>query len=121
MGWLSLLTGKGRAHDPVNLASPAFKANPYPYYARLRAEAPVCRVTLPTRETAWLVTRYDDVVGVLKDERFVKDTANAMTPQQEANQLWFRKMFRSLNRNMLDQDPPHHTRLRALVQKVFTP
>src|SRR5262249_51100248 len=51
----------------------------------------------------------------------VKDTANAMTPQQEANQLWFRKMFRSLNRNMLDQDPPHHTRLRALVQKAFTP
>ena len=43
-----------------DLASPAFKADPYPFYARLRAEAPVCR-TPADRRTAWLVTRYDDV------------------------------------------------------------
>src|SRR5262249_33555228 len=90
MGLFSLLTGKRRAPGhPVNLASPEFKANPYPFYARLRAEAPVYRVTLPTRETAWLITRYDDVALVLKDERFVKNTANALTPEQAANQPWF--------------------------------
>ena len=60
-----------------DLASPAFKANPYPYYARLRAEAPVWRITLPDKQTAWLVTRYDDVAEVLKDERFAKDKVNA--------------------------------------------
>jgi cytochrome P450 PksS len=123
MGLFSLLTGTGRSspHDPVNIASPEFKANPYPFYARLRAEAPVCRMTLPTRETAWLVTRYDDVAAVLKDERFVKDTANALTPAQAARQPWFRKIFKSLKRNMLNQDPPNHTRLRALVNTTFTP
>jgi cytochrome P450 PksS len=107
--------------EPANLASAEFKANPYPFYARLRAEAPVHRVTLPTRETAWLITRYDDVVMVLKDERFVKDTTNALTPEQLAGQRWIRKVFKALKRNMLDLDAPDHPRLRALVQKAFTP
>ena len=46
-----------------DLASPSFKADPYPFYARLRAEAPVYRVTVhvPDRRSAWLVTRYEDV------------------------------------------------------------
>ncbi len=106
---------------PVNLASPAFKANPFPFYADLRARAPVYRILLPTGEIAWLITRYDDVAAALKDERFGKDALLAMTPQQAAARPWFRKMFRSLQRNMLDQDPPDHTRLRALVSKAFTP
>jgi cytochrome P450 PksS len=106
---------------PVNLASREFKANPYPYYARLRAEAPVQRMRIPTGEMAWLVTRYDDVASVLKDERFVKNTANALTLKQLANQRWFRKVFKSLRTNMLNQDAPNHTRLRGLVSKAFTP
>jgi cytochrome P450 len=120
---LSSPTGEFRAShdDPVNIASPEFKANPYPFYARLRAEAPVYRVTLPTNETAWLITRYDDVAMVLRDERFVKDTSNAMTPEQIARQPWARKVFKSLKRNLLNQDPPDHRRLRALVHKAFTP
>jgi cytochrome P450 PksS len=118
---LSARKGPPSPYDAAHIASPEFKANPYPFYARLRAEAPVCRTTLPTREQAWLVTRYDDVAAVLKDERFAKDTANALTPQQAANQPWFRKAFKPLKRNMLDVDPPDHTRLRALVQRAFTP
>jgi cytochrome P450 PksS len=103
------------------MASPQFKANPFPFYARLRAEAPIYRTTLPTRETGWLITRYDDAVAVLKDERFVKDTANALTPAQLARQPWFRRIFKSLQRQMLSTDPPDHTRLRALVSQAFTP
>src|ERR1700730_13186746 len=106
---------------PANIASPEHKADPYPFYARLRAEEPVHRLTLPTKEPAWLITRYDDVVKVLKDDRFAKDKLNAYTPEQLARQPWFRKIFKSLQRNMLDVDPPDHTRLRALVSKAFTP
>src|SRR4051794_38650184 len=76
MGLLSRMTGRGRppVQEPASLASPEFKANPLPFYARLRAEEPVHRRRLAlTGETAWLVTRYDDVAMVLKDERLVKD------------------------------------------------
>lgn len=107
--------------DDVNIASPAFKANPFPYFSKWRDQSPVLRIRLPTREFAWLITRYDDVAMVLKDERFVKDTANAMTRQQEARQPWFRRIFKSLKRNLLNQDAPHHKRLRNLVNKAFTP
>jgi len=105
----------------VDITSPAFKANPYPFYARLRAEAPVHRVTLPDGQSAWLVTRYDDVVAVLKDERFAKDRTNALSKEQLARQPWMPAFFRPLTRNMLDLDAPDHTRLRGLVQKAFTP
>jgi cytochrome P450 PksS len=122
MGLLSILNGKNRGPQAsINLADPQFKADPFPFYARLRAEAPIKRVLLPTGEQAWFVTRYDDVVSVLKDERFVKDTANAFTPEEAARLPWFRRMFKSLKRNMLETDPPDHTRLRALVAKAFTP
>jgi cytochrome P450 PksS len=106
---------------PVNIASPEFKANPYPFYARLRAEAPVYPVTLPDRRTAWLITRYDDVAAALRDERLVKDRLNALTPQQLARQPWMPGFVKPLTRNMLDLDPPDHTRLRGLVYKAFTP
>ena len=49
----------------------ANRANPYPFYARLRAEAPVYRFTLRTlgKRDGWLVSRYADVLSVFKDPR----------------------------------------------------
>jgi len=105
---------------PVNIADPMFKANPFPFYAQLRAEAPVFPVKGPAGQRAWLVTRYDDVLQVLKDERFAKDRRNAMSPEQLKKVAWVPPMFRPLERNMLDLDSPDHTRLRTLVHKAFT-
>jgi cytochrome P450 PksS len=123
MSFFSLLSAKdqGLPGSVVNLASPEFKANPFSFYAALRAEAPIYRTLLPTREPAWLITRYDDAVAVLKDGRFAKDAAKALTPAQLAGQPWFRRRFKSLQRQMLSTDAPDHTRLRALVSQAFTP
>jgi cytochrome P450 PksS len=105
----------------IDLFDPAFKANPYPTYARLRSTAPVHRTVLPDGRGVWLVTRYADALSVLKDERFVKDWRKAMTPEQLAQIPPVPEVMRPLSTNMLDADPPDHTRLRALVSKAFTP
>ena len=107
----------------VDVTNATFKANPFPFYAQLRAEAPVFPVTvpMPTKQRAWLVTRYSDVQDVLKDARFAKNPRNAMSPEQLKKMPWIPPMFKPLEQNMLDLDSPDHTRLRALVHRAFTP
>jgi len=104
-----------------NIVSPQFKAKPFPLLANLRASEPVFRTTLPDKTPVWLLTRYEDVAALLKDERFPKDKRKAMTPDQLRKMPWIPPMFRPLEYNMLDLDPPDHTRLRTLVHKAFTP
>jgi cytochrome P450 PksS len=105
----------------MNIVSPQFKANPFPFLAGLRNSQPVYLTTLPDKTPVWLITRYEDVTALLKDERFVKNRRTAMTSEQLRKMPWVPPMFRPLERNMLDLDPPDHTRLRALVHKAFTP
>ena len=105
----------------VDLLDPAFKANPYPTYAELRSTAPVHRVELPDGLGIWLITRYDDVLAVLKDERLVKDWRKVLTSEQLAQVPPIPPVMEALSRNMLDMDPPDHQRLRSLVSKAFTP
>lgn len=99
------------------LASSHFKANPYPFYARLRAEAPAFRLKWVFGQMVWLVVRYDDAVMVLRDERFANNwIATTSGP--------FRLSLRlagPIARTLLNTDPPDHTRLRTLVHKAFTP
>ncbi|MBZ5597304.1 MAG: cytochrome P450 [Acidobacteriia bacterium] len=99
----------------INIITREFKADPFPFYALMRAEKPVCCVTVPGMGKAWLVTRYDDVAAVLKDSRFAKNPLNA------SEQPWLPAFAKPLQRNMLDLDEPDHARLRTLVHKAFTP
>lgn len=108
-------------YEDIQIASPAFKRDPFPIYAHLRETKPVCAVKLPSGERAWLLTRYDDVAALLKDNRFAKDRANAQTQVQLAKQRRVPGIFAPLMRNMLDRDDPDHARLRKLVQLAFTP
>ena len=105
----------------VNIADATFKANPFPYYAQLRDTEPVKHVQLSRKHDAWLVTRYDDVNALLKDERFVKDRRRAMEPGQRPTRFPQPRFVEPLMYNMLYVDPPDHTRLRGLVHKAFTP
>jgi pimeloyl-[acyl-carrier protein] synthase len=98
------------ALDPLD---PAFLVDPYPVYHRLRAEDPVHRHPLGF----YALTRYDDVVALLRDPRFGKSGYQAL----------FEARFGSapegswLAMSMLFRDPPDHTRLRSLVSQAFTP
>jgi cytochrome P450 len=95
------------------LARPEFKADPYPFYARMREEAPVFRLSIPFLPQFWLLTRYDDIVAMLKDERSSRDLL--------AKLPWFPRFARPLLDNMLGREPPDHGRLRKLVSMAFTP
>jgi cytochrome P450 len=83
-----------------------FREDPYPLYRYLHATAPVQWNELLE---AWTLARYADVVFSLTDSRF-----SAERTVQPADSSW-------VVRSMLVSDPPDHTRLRALVQKAFTP
>lgn len=98
---------------------PVFQADPYPAYARLRAERPVARLT-PRGELFYWLTRYDDVASVLRDPRFSaeKVPSEMFAPGVPES---FRRLGELLTRMMLVRDPPDHTRLRGLVNKAFTP
>jgi hypothetical protein len=97
--------------------APAFVADPYPFYARLRERAPV---RLVPATNSWWITRYADARQVLQDKRFGKGWMGAM-PGGQASQSVEALGGAPLPPSMLFQDPPDHTRLRALVNRAFTP
>jgi cytochrome P450 len=103
--------------EPVayNPFDPAFRANPYPFYDRLRTEAPafVSPVGLV------VITRYDDVAHTLRSNDFSRDIEANGTPRNDA--IAQRRRQRRGAKSILNLDPPDHTRLRRLVSKAFTP
>src|SRR5262245_4940722 len=101
----------------ADLPSTDFRHYTYSLYSSIREAAPACRVRIGRVKFAWLVTLYEDVLAGLKDSRLTKDRHSLPV----AKQPWVPSVLRPLAKNMLDVDPPDHTRLRALVQKAFTP
>ncbi len=97
---------------------PDVHANPYPMYRQLREEDPVH--WSPLLE-AWILTRYDDVLAVLKHPSFSADrrqARNRFVQQMMEQQAQAGPLARSAT--MLTSDPPEHTRLRGLVSSAFT-
>lgn len=104
----------------IDITDARFKADPFPFYRKVREGSGIYRAK-PTRlGEPWLVTRYSDVSALLKDNRLAKNPANALSPEQLAR-MRIPKMFAPLMRNMLSQDDPDHARLKKLVQSAFTP
>ncbi|MEU8265460.1 cytochrome P450 [Micromonospora sp. NPDC048999] len=93
-----------------------FAADPYPTFARLRADRPVCPISSP-RFDSYLITRFDDARAALNDPRLSKDLYG---PGQHYLRI-FGPNSEGLNKNMLNSDPPEHTRLRRIVSQAFAP
>ncbi len=103
-----------------DLLSPEYLADPYSYYRALRESEPIA---WSERLNAWVLTRYAEVVDALRDPRLVSGqrvkvyaemlppaTRDEMRPLLDHVGLWIGNL-----------DPPDHTRLRRLVNVVFTP
>jgi cytochrome P450 len=91
---------------------PEFIADPYPFYRRLREQDPVHRSGLGF----WVLTRYDDVVTLLRDPRFGRDRYQPLLRARFGEEAGG-----GVSGSMLFRDPPAHTRLRGLVNTAFTP
>jgi hypothetical protein len=104
------------------LESPAIMENPYPIYARLRDEAPVC---WSERWQSWIVSRYDDVDVSLREKEVLSNENrqallfNKMAEQEREALAQLRHYY--AQKDVIGSDPPDHTRMRALVTKAFTP
>jgi cytochrome P450 len=102
------------APELVDLGEQSYGQRFHPTLDRLRAERPVCRGVLPDGSLVWLVTRYADVRAALSDPRLSLSKRHAKG--------W--KGFGLppvLDANLLNMDPPDHTRIRRLVSAVFRP
>ncbi|MCB5912123.1 cytochrome P450 family protein [Streptomyces pinistramenti] len=89
--------------------------DPHAAYAALRESGPVHRITAPDGQPAWLVTRYDDVRSALADPRLSLDKRHAAPGSYRGFAL-----PPALDANLLNMEPPDHTRVRRLVVKAFT-
>lgn len=105
--------------DPLNPLTTEFLQDPYPTFKRLQQEAPVF---WSEKSKYWIVSRYADVHGILRDLSYEKQLQrwNQINPLvkmlppvhslQKSRATW-----------MLNMNPPDHTRMRGLVNKAFTP
>ena len=99
---------------------PAFIADPYPIYARMRELGPV--LFYPARDL-YLVTGFADVNAALRDRRLGRAYRQRYTDdefgQAGADPRW--QYFNASEQwSLLNLEPPDHTRLRRLITKVFT-
>jgi len=94
--------------------------DPFPAYAELRAEQPVM---FDERIGYYVVTRYDDIKSVFDDwETFSSENAQAPVRERgpQAKQIMEEGGFTAYS-GLSARRPPEHTRIRAVVQKAFTP
>src|SRR5436190_16294060 len=114
----------GSVELKYDLYSGRFRADAYATFAEMRERDPVlCQPGIDGDTPIWFVTRYDDAVAVLlDDERFVRDPALALSPEElSAMSSGLPSSFAFIDNNMLNKDGDDHRRLRRLVTKAFTP
>ncbi|MEV4740132.1 cytochrome P450 [Streptomyces sp. NPDC049555] len=87
-------------------------ADRHPLYAHLRAQGPVHRVRTPDERDAWLVVGHEEARAALADPRLSCDLRHSPD--------WSGDGGYAIGVNMLQTDPPDHTRLRRLVAREFT-
>jgi len=113
------LTRRKKA-EPVlslyRLLDPEVLADPYPLYHRLRREDPV---HWDPFLHAWVVTRYADVIKVLRDFSAGRTHSPEKLTMMGLESL--NPVAKVMVKQMLFLDPPAHTRIRNLAGVAFTP
>ncbi|CAB5067818.1 unannotated protein [freshwater metagenome] len=103
----------------VNMVSPEVLECPYPYYERVREEAPVHQTPLGF----WAVSRYEDVLSVVRNPEMFSSLAqsNSFVTPPPPEVIEIAKQGYPRVNTLLSNDPPSHTQFRNLVNKAFLP
>lgn len=102
--------------DPL---APDVIVDPYPAFARMRATAPVF-FCAPLN--AWVVSRYDDIVRLLKDtQRFSSRDSIYVSPVPEELAGQLPHGYPWDHPTLINADPPEHQRIRRLANQAFKP
>lgn len=102
----------------MDLSSPDTYADGFPHEAfrELRARDPVSLQKDTAGKPFWAVTRYQDVITVLRTPAIYSTWRGSVLFDDPPPEFLTR-----LRESMLNRDPPDHTRLRRLVNHVFSP
>ncbi|MCX4246985.1 cytochrome P450 [Paraliomyxa miuraensis] len=100
----------------IDTSDPAFLANPYPLFRRLRNEAPV---HWWDRGHMWMLSRHADVEATLKDPRFTVD--NRKWRFHRGNDQLPRELIDQAENGLFQLGSTDHARVRRLVSPSFTP
>lgn len=104
----------GEEFDP---SVPAQAGDPYPWLRRAQEEAPVFFFE---GYGMWVVTRYADVLDVLRDTE-TYSSRRVLDFSKVSPDFYAAFPDGRPDRVLVTLDPPEHTRLRKLAQKGFTP
>jgi cytochrome P450 len=107
-------------HDSIyNPRDRATINDPLAIFRILQDEDP-CHWCAPLK--SWVFTRYDDVREILRDDNISADRLTPYFDSLPATQrMGVSEVIRYLNTWVAFKDPPDHTRIRSLLNKVFTP
>jgi pimeloyl-[acyl-carrier protein] synthase len=94
----------------LDVMSPRFREDPYPYYEARRLAQPLLRAL----DGLWIAFSHADVSALLRHPGLSTDEDLASLHMTRTNPGSFRRY------NLLFMDPPDHTRLRTLVSQAFT-
>lgn len=111
----------GTAHTPRDF--PMRRTCPFdppPEYADLREQRGAARVRLPSGQPAWLVTRYEDVRGLLGDPRISSDREHPNLPITEPVTPQSRRNIAAVGGVLVGLDPPEHGVRRRMLINEFT-
>jgi cytochrome P450 len=112
------VTDTAQGEAAFNPLEPGYVEWPYKQFARLRAQDPVHRSELLH---GWVLTRYDDIVPVLRDQSISSDLTRANPSPIVDEQLRIRREYGRGKETLVLADDPDHARLRRLMSPPFRP
>lgn len=109
-----------QSEDIDNLLRPEFLANPCPVFKQLQVNDPV---HWNPHLNGWMVSNYDDVRALLQDSRLSAASPfgylfkRQLTEEEQVAVSYIRPY---VEQSLLNMDPPHQTRQRAILGAAFT-